>query len=293
MQGWLSSFSDRARGVVGARHRVVEERRRDELAARVVHARLAERLTRALRHGAVQLALDDHRVDDRADVVHRPVADDAATPVSGSISTSQTCAPLRTRSWTGRRSALLQPGLHARRQVVGGVRGPRHVRERDPAVGALHHEAPLARTRRRPSAASSRCAAMRRPFSMIFVAASRAPTRRPRASASRTCRCRTAPPPCRLRRCGSSRAARRGARRAPARTWLRDPARGCACRATPAPRRSSRRASPRIRRTRRVRRAPRRASTVRRRTIRRSTRCRRRAGRRVRPTAARRSSNPS
>src|SRR5256885_173609 len=55
--------------VVGARHAVVHERAGHELAGIVVDAVLEQRLADALGDAAVHLALDDHRVDDLAEVV--------------------------------------------------------------------------------------------------------------------------------------------------------------------------------------------------------------------------------
>ena len=57
--------------VVRARHRVVHERAGHELALLVIDRVLHQRLADALRHAALHLALDDHRVDDPADIVHR------------------------------------------------------------------------------------------------------------------------------------------------------------------------------------------------------------------------------
>ena len=70
------AFGDEQRQIVGARHRVVHERSGHELAAAVIGAALEQRLAEAERKAAVDLALDDHRVDDGADVVDPPEADD-------------------------------------------------------------------------------------------------------------------------------------------------------------------------------------------------------------------------
>ena len=51
------------------------------------------RLAEALRDAAVHLALDDHRVDDVAEVVDRGEFDDLVCPVAWSISTSQMWLP--------------------------------------------------------------------------------------------------------------------------------------------------------------------------------------------------------
>src|SRR5262249_60031374 len=72
----LVAFGDEQRQIVGARHRVVHERAADDLAAAVVGATLEQRLADALGEAAVDLALDDHRIDDGADVVDAPETDD-------------------------------------------------------------------------------------------------------------------------------------------------------------------------------------------------------------------------
>src|SRR6202453_2600379 len=55
--------------VVGARHAIVHEARRQELAVIVVMRAFEQRLAHALSDAAVHLALDDHRVDELAEVV--------------------------------------------------------------------------------------------------------------------------------------------------------------------------------------------------------------------------------
>ena len=75
VQGWLSSSSDKKSGKSrGAGDGVVHERRGQELPL-VVDRALRERLADPLRQAAVELALDDHRIDHRADIVHRVVRD--------------------------------------------------------------------------------------------------------------------------------------------------------------------------------------------------------------------------
>ena len=64
------------RHLAGPRHRVVHHGAGEELAVVVVDRDLLQRLAHALDHAAVNLALDDHRVDVRAAVVHRDVAED-------------------------------------------------------------------------------------------------------------------------------------------------------------------------------------------------------------------------
>ena len=78
------------RQVVGARHAVVHERAGDELAVLVVDGAFEQRLADALGDAAVHLALDDHRVDDRAEVVDRgPAPRSRCRRCRGSTSTSQ------------------------------------------------------------------------------------------------------------------------------------------------------------------------------------------------------------
>ena len=82
------------RQIVGARQRVVHEAAGQQLAGlRVVDAVLDQRLADALREPAMDLALDDHRIDDVAEVVAGAKRTISTTPVSGSISTSQMCVP--------------------------------------------------------------------------------------------------------------------------------------------------------------------------------------------------------
>ena len=64
------------RHVGGARHGVVHERTGDELPAVVVNDLLHQRLAEALRHRAMELALDDHVVEHIAAIVDRGVGDD-------------------------------------------------------------------------------------------------------------------------------------------------------------------------------------------------------------------------
>src|SRR5207253_1747340 len=62
------------RHVVGLRQRVVHQRRREELAVVAVDDAFEQRLADPLRDGAVDLALDDQRVDDGAAVLDEGVA---------------------------------------------------------------------------------------------------------------------------------------------------------------------------------------------------------------------------
>src|SRR5262249_62047394 len=72
----LVAFGDERRQIVRACHRVAHERAAHQLAAAVVGATLEQRLADALGEAAVDLALDDHRIDDGADGVDAPETDD-------------------------------------------------------------------------------------------------------------------------------------------------------------------------------------------------------------------------
>src|SRR5262249_56703963 len=72
----LVAFGDEQRQIVGAGHRVVHERAAHGLAAAIVGTTLEQRLADALGEAAVDLALDDHWIDDGADVVDAPETDD-------------------------------------------------------------------------------------------------------------------------------------------------------------------------------------------------------------------------
>ena len=61
--------------VAGARQRIIHERAGQELAILVVHRHFHQRLSDALDHAAVQLAFDDQRVDDGAEVIDRGIFD--------------------------------------------------------------------------------------------------------------------------------------------------------------------------------------------------------------------------
>jgi hypothetical protein len=65
------------RQIAGARQRVIHERSGQQLAAAVIQAEFAQRLSQPLRNPAVDLSVHDHVIDDRADVVHAPIADHA------------------------------------------------------------------------------------------------------------------------------------------------------------------------------------------------------------------------
>ena len=70
--GWRVGHADlEGRQVVGPRHAVVHVGAGQELAVLVVDAAFEQRLADALGDAAMHLALDDHRVDDVAEVVDR------------------------------------------------------------------------------------------------------------------------------------------------------------------------------------------------------------------------------
>src|SRR5262249_35136837 len=60
------------------RHAIIHERAGDELAVLVVDRALEQRLAYALRDAAVNLALDDHRIDHGAEIIDRGPGDDLA-----------------------------------------------------------------------------------------------------------------------------------------------------------------------------------------------------------------------
>jgi hypothetical protein len=62
-----------------------------ELAILVVVRVLAQRLADTLRNAAVHLALDDHRIDDDAEIVHRRPGDD----VGGCVPIRASCSKRR------------------------------------------------------------------------------------------------------------------------------------------------------------------------------------------------------
>ena len=115
----------------GTRHGVVHERAGEELAVlRIVLDMLGEHLAKALDDAAVQLAVEQHVVEDAPAVVDRDVARSRSTsPVSRSISTSRRARRRETRSASGSR-----PWCRARTVAA------RDFAERHRHVGALHPE---------------------------------------------------------------------------------------------------------------------------------------------------------
>ena len=77
-------FANEREQVIGARQSVVHERARQQLPAiGIVQAMLMQGLADPLCNTAVQLTLDDHRIDHRPEVVHRPIADNGHFPCFG------------------------------------------------------------------------------------------------------------------------------------------------------------------------------------------------------------------
>ena len=124
----------------------------DAVIGDVLHQGLAD----ALHDAAMELALDQQRVDHVADIVHRGVADQRTSPVSGSISTSLMWQPFGIGAFAAREGAgLEQAGFDAARQLCRHKGGAGDVGEVDRLVGAGDHEAAVARiqcrARRLPS----------------------------------------------------------------------------------------------------------------------------------------------
>ena len=106
-------------------HEVRDEVRRLQVALVVVHALLVQRRGDALRDPAVHLAVDDQRVDHRADVVDRDVADEprvAGLGVDLDDRRVRAAGPREVRRVVRRRR--LETRLHPVRQVVRGERRP-------------------------------------------------------------------------------------------------------------------------------------------------------------------------
>src|SRR5947209_7324231 len=79
-RGRLGACQLEERHVVGVRHGVVHERAGEEGAALVVDGLLPERLRDALDDASLHHAVDNHRVDDAAQIVDSDVADDLGLP---------------------------------------------------------------------------------------------------------------------------------------------------------------------------------------------------------------------
>ena len=106
-------------------HEVRDEVRRLQVAVLVVDALLVERRRDALRDPAVHLPVDDQRVDDRADVVDRDVADEPRVARLGVDLDDRrvgAARPREVRRVVGRRR--LEARLHPVGEVVRRERGP-------------------------------------------------------------------------------------------------------------------------------------------------------------------------
>src|ERR1700747_1139483 len=143
VQGWLSSPSVTYGGRSAADGTGDSTRRAPhELAAAVVGAMLEQRLADALGEAAVDLALDDHRIDDGADVIDAPETDDldaAGVRIDLELTDMRAVAEGEARRIVDR--GLLQAGLDGlERKVVRYVSRSRHRRERHAPVGAGNDE---------------------------------------------------------------------------------------------------------------------------------------------------------
>ena len=142
------------RNVFGARQRVIHERSGDRLAALVVADFLHQRLADALRDAAMQLAFDDHRVDDGAEVADAGVAHDprhAGVRIDLDFRDMAAIGEGRRRVLGGvidverighalRHLALAQPlrQFHDADRAVGAGDGEAAVAEFDVAFGGFH-----------------------------------------------------------------------------------------------------------------------------------------------------------
>ena len=147
------------RQVVGARHAVVHVARRDELPVLVVDGAFEQRLADTLRDAAMHLALDDHRVDDDAEIVdRRPAIDlrDAGFRIDldladmhagreGEIGRIVEGALLQARLELLAGEFMRDIGLQRDRaeigRLVGALDGELAVLELDVALGGLEHMA--------------------------------------------------------------------------------------------------------------------------------------------------------
>ena len=130
------------RQVDGARHAVVVEAGRDELAALVVDGTFEERLTDALGDAAMNLAFDDHRVDDHPEIVHRrPALDLGHARVGVDLYLADVDAGREGEVGGIVERSLLQAGLQIlARELVGDVGLQRDFAEGQRPVGAGHAE---------------------------------------------------------------------------------------------------------------------------------------------------------
>src|SRR5215831_10843178 len=130
--------------IIGARHAVVHERRREELPRLpVVDDLLHQRLPRALRDAAVDLTLERQRIDHRADVVDHDVRgqpDLARLGIDLDLADVTACRVGERRRRV--RPGLVEAGFDAGRQPLDAERRFRHLLERHRAVGTGHDEPP-------------------------------------------------------------------------------------------------------------------------------------------------------
>ena len=124
--------------MIGARHAVVHERAGDELAVLVIDRALVQRLADTVGDAAVNLALDDHRIDNNAEVIHGGPGDDLG--VAGlRINFDFADVAAGGEGEIGRvpERALLQPGLELLAvEFVRDVSVERHASPRHRLVGA-------------------------------------------------------------------------------------------------------------------------------------------------------------
>ncbi len=127
---------DRRREVGEVRQRVVHERAGEELGVGVVPGALHEHLSHALDHAAMELALDHHRVQHRAEVVHRAVAHDFDFSRLGVDLELADMAAVRERGWNY---------FGYVRNVQASRVLERHFKQGDRSVGASNHEPSIAK----------------------------------------------------------------------------------------------------------------------------------------------------
>ena len=216
--GWLRHLDHRR--VVRARHGVVHERAGQQLAVVVVDRLLQQRLADALHHAAMDLALDQQRIDDGAEIVDRGIFHHLRVRRS-----RDRLRPRRRDSRSGRRDGH-RLGRHASTSSdVGTPSGSFSPARSLRASSMMPIERSVPAMTKRPALnsmspadASSTCEAICLPCSITSSAASHdARCRRASSSASRRCRRRRPARRCRLAAGGCARTARRACRSAPAR----------------------------------------------------------------------------
>ena len=130
------------RQVVGARHAIVHVARRQELPVAVVVRGLHQRLADALRDAAMHLALDDHRIDELAEVVDRgPAVDRHDAGLRIDLEFADVDAGREGEVGGIPERAFLQAGLEFLAvELVRGIGVQRDGAEVDRLVGALDGE---------------------------------------------------------------------------------------------------------------------------------------------------------